>query len=71
MSAADQGFHNPMRSFGFRELLIQLAAKDIAEGGNAVLAQNMESAATKIVAWTALQKKQYEASRLKKKAANA
>ena len=61
------GFHNPMRSFGFRELLIQLAAKDIAEGGNAVLAQNVESAAEKIGAFTVLQRKQYEAARLKKK----
>ena len=67
MNTAAMGFHNPMRSFGFRELLIQLAAKDIAEGGNAVLAQNVETAAEKIGAFTVLQRKQYEAARLKKK----
>ena len=70
-TAGGMGFHNPMRSFGFRELLIQLAAKDIAEGGNAVLAQNMESAAEKIATFVALQKKQYEVSRLKKKEVSA
>ena len=67
MNSVALGFHNPMRSFGFRELLIQLAAKDIAEGGNAVLAQNSEDGALKIDALNELDAKQRESSRLKPK----
>ena len=40
-----QGFHNPMRTFSFMDFLISLAAKDMALGGNAILAQNVTSAA--------------------------
>ena len=43
MNVAYMGIHNPMRSFGFKELLIQLAAKDLAEGGNAIMAQNFRA----------------------------
>ena len=68
MNSVALGFHNPMRSFGFRELLIQLAAKDIAEGGNAVIAQNSEDGALKIDLLNALDQKQRQSSRLKKTA---
>ena len=68
MNAVALGFHNPLRSFGFRELLIQLAAKDIAEGGNAVIAQNSETGAEKIDLLNALDQKQRQSSRLKKTA---
>ena len=55
-----------MRSFGFRELLIQLAAKDIAEGGNALIVQNFEGGKDKVEAYQELQARQRDASRLKK-----
>jgi hypothetical protein len=67
MNSVGQGFHNPMKSFGFRELLIQLAAKDIAEGGNAVLVQQFKTAKDKIEAFQELQGRQRAASRLLKK----
>ena len=67
MASAALGFHNPMRSFGFKELLIQLAAKDLAEGGNAVIAQNMDEGLKKINSLNHLQNKQRLASRLKGK----
>ena len=33
------GFHNPMKSFSFMDFLISLVAKDLAVGGNSVLAR--------------------------------
>jgi len=65
MATSYQGFHNPWRTFGFKELLIQLAAKDIAEGGNAILAQNMDAARDKIQGLNNLSGRQNAASRLK------
>ena len=67
MATANQGFHNPMRSFSFRELLIALAAKDIATGGNMILAKNMENSKKHIERFNQLQEKQRAASRLKPK----
>lgn len=58
------GIHNPMKSFGFKELLIQLAAKDIAEGGNAVMAQNFDGASEQLAKGRGLQLRQYAYSRL-------
>jgi hypothetical protein len=65
MATSYLGFHNPMKSFGFKELLIQLAAKDVAEGGLAILAQNMDNAKEKIGLLNNLRERQKEASRLK------
>ena len=45
LNIAERGFHNPLKSFGFVDLLIQLASKDLAYGGKAVLAQSSESMA--------------------------
>ena len=67
MHSMAMGIHNPMRSFGFKELLIQLAAKDLAEGGCAVLAQNFQDAAKKIDALQDLRFRQRQASRLRSK----
>ena len=67
MATSALGFHNPMRSFSFRDLLYQLAAKDLAEGGNAILAQNMKNSEKHIGRWNELQAKQRAASRLKRK----
>lgn len=69
MATSYMGFHNPMRTFGFKELLIQLAAKDIAEGGNAILAQKMDNAKDKIALLNNLSGRQYASSRLKAKTA--
>jgi len=57
MATAGLGFHNPMRSFSFRDLLYQLAAKDLAEGGNAILSQNMKNSEEHIARWNELQAK--------------
>ena len=65
MATSYMGFHNPVRSFGFKELLIQLAAKDVAEGGNAILANNMDNAKGTIAGLNNLQGRQGAASRLK------
>ncbi len=56
-----------MKSFSFRELLIALAAKDIATGGNMILAKNMENSKKHIERFNQLQEKQRDASRLKPK----
>jgi len=45
VNVSSSGFHNPLKSFGFVDLLIMLVAKDLAYGGKAVLAQNSESMA--------------------------
>ena len=68
MATSYLGFHNPMRSFGFKELLIQLAAKDVAEGGLAILANNMDNAKATIAGFNNLTGRQNASSRLKKKA---
>jgi hypothetical protein len=66
MATSYLGLHNPLKSFGFRELLIQLAAKDVAEGGLAILAQNMDNAKEKIAFVNDLQSRQNAASRLRR-----
>ena len=43
LRVSERGIHNPMRSFGFVDLLIMLASKDLAYGGKAVLAQNTDA----------------------------
>ena len=58
------GIHNPMKSFGFKELLIQLACKDLAEGGNAIMAQNFDGASEQLAKGRGLQLRQYAYSRL-------
>jgi len=65
MATSYMGFHNPLKSFGFRELLIQLAAKDVAEGGMAVLGQNVDAAKENVAGLNMLQALQNRASRLK------
>ena len=65
MASSYLGLHNPMRSFGFKDLLIQLAAKDMAEGGNAVLSQNVKSTRDAINRWAQFMGRQRTASRLK------
>ena len=67
MATSYMGFHNPMKSFGFKELLIQLAAKDVAEGGLAILAQNMDNAKARIAGLNDLRDRQRDASRVKGK----
>ena len=64
MNVAYMGIHNPMRSFGFKELLIQLAAKDLAEGGNAIMAQNFDGASEQLAKARGLKLRQYAYSRL-------
>ena len=63
---ASMGLHNPIRSFGFRELLIQLAAKDLAVGGNTLLASNIEAAANQIAKLEDLEGRQRNAARVQK-----
>ena len=53
-----------MRSFGFKELLIQLAAKDLAEGGNAIMSQNFDGASEQLAKGRGLQLRQFRYSRL-------
>ena len=60
------GIHNPLKSIGFKELLIMLAAKDAAEAGNAVLYKNVDSTRDAIGRWANFQGRQQNASRLKK-----
>ena len=58
-----QGFHNPMKSFFFKDFLIALAAKDLSVGGNAILAQNVEMAAKKIAQYENMRDRQQVAAR--------
>jgi len=37
------GLRNPMRSFSFKDLLIRLSAKNLAEGGQTVMKQNIQA----------------------------
>ena len=60
------GIHNPLKSIGFKELLIMLAAKDAAEAGNAVLYKNVNATRDPIARWANFQGRQRGASRLKK-----
>jgi hypothetical protein len=60
------GFHNPMKSFSFMNFLIALAAKDLATGGNALLAQKgPDMAAEKLGALEAMQAKMRVAARFR------
>ena len=63
-----QGFHNPMKSFSFMDFLISLAAKDLAVGGNLILAKNNETAARQIALLSDLQRRQHIAGRFAAKA---
>lgn len=58
-----QGFHNPMRTFYLKDFLIALAAKDLSEGGNALLAQNVTQAESKIAVWEQFRGRQQIAGR--------
>ena len=61
------GFHNPMKTFSFMDFLISLAAKDLAVGGNAILAQNVEPAAGFIAKYDDMRDRQGVASRFQMK----
>ena len=66
MATSGMGIHNPMRSFSFKELLIQLAAKDAATGGNAIISQNFgETLRDKIRAFEQYETAAHTASRFK------
>ena len=60
--------HNPMKSFSFMDFLISLAAKDLAVGGNLILAKNNETAARQIALLSDLQRRQHIAGRFAAKA---
>ena len=61
------GIRNPMKSFSFKELLIRLSAKNLAEGGQAVLAQNVSAAREYIKKYEALRNRQQLSARFRKK----
>ena len=60
------GLHNPIKSFGFKELLVQLAAKEFAYLGNGVLSKNIDMMRNHIKKYESLQRRQHDASRLRK-----
>ena len=66
LKVASLGVHNPIKSFGFRELLIQLAAKELAYVGNGLLAKNIEAARDHIRNFEGLQRQQQFAARFRK-----
>ena len=45
LRVGEMGFHNPVKTFGFMDLLIMLASKDLAYGGRAILSQNSDTMA--------------------------
>ena len=61
------GFHNPMKSFSFMDFIIALAAKDLAVGGNVILAKNIEAAKEHVARQGDLQRRQRLASRFASK----
>ena len=63
------GFHNPMKSFSFMNFLIALAAKDLAVGGTALIAQKgPDAAANKIGALETMEAKMRVAARFRTEA---
>ena len=67
LKIASLGMHNPIKSFGFKELLVQLAAKELAFVGNGVLSKNIEAFKKQIRKFEALQRRQHLAARWKSK----
>ena len=63
------GLHNPMRSFGFKDFLIALAAKDLSVGGNVLLAKNWQMAAEKIAQYEQTRDNMFIASRFQTESA--
>ena len=57
------GLRNPMRSFSFKDLLIRLSAKNLAEGGQAVMKQNIQATRAHIQAFEDLRDRQQLAAR--------
>ena len=62
------GLRNPLKSFSLKELLIRLSAKNLAEGGQAVLAQNVTAAAGYIKKYEDLRNRQQLSARFRKTA---
>ena len=60
------GIRNPMKSFSFKDLLIRLSAKNLAEGGQAILAQNVSAAREYIKKYEALRNRQQLSARFRK-----
>ena len=60
------GLRNPMKSFSFKELLIRLSAKNLAEGGQAVMTQNIQSVRQYIRKFEDLRARQQLAARFRK-----
>ena len=67
LKIASLGVHNPIKSFGFKELLVQLAAKEMAYIGNGILSKNIEAFQKQIRKFEALQRRQHLAARWKSK----
>jgi len=61
------GFRNPMKSFSFKELLIRLSAKNLAEGGQVVLSKNVSAVRKYIKKYEALRDRQQLSARFRKK----
>ena len=61
------GLHNPWKSFGFIELLIQLASKDLSTGGNAVLMQNVKAAEEQLLKFESMRNRMETAARFQPK----
>ena len=59
------GLRNPMRSFSFKDLLIRLSAKNLAEGGQAVMKQNIQATRAHIQAFEDLRERQQLAARFR------
>ena len=67
LKVASLGLHNPVKSFGFKELLVQLAAKEMAYIGNGLLSKNFDAAAKHIRRFEDLQTRQHFVSRMRSK----
>ena len=59
------GLRNPMRSFSFKDLLIRLSAKNLAEGGQTVMKQNIQATRSYIGAFEDLRNRQQLAARFR------
>lgn len=59
------GLRNPMKSFSFKDLLIRLSAKNLAEGGQAVMKQNIQATRQAIHAFEDLRDRQQLAARFR------
>ena len=60
------GLRNPMKSFSFKELLIRLSAKNVAEGGQAILSQNVSAVREYIKKYENLRDRQQLSARFRK-----